>query len=261
MMSDIDQGPDKSPRRGFFRAALPAGLGMAAGAAVSQAHAGPDDPLPQRFVNGKPVIPPLDTSILFARQLDSSDGITHEVLSLIQQEDGDNSFPWTVYAQLRTKHTGGDAVVFYARLHKDGPGWSCGVHSEVFAKNWGVGIGVNIEVANQYEGEEGFNGVIGLEMQSLGPKPAQSGVQIEGAGRYGTMVLLRGGADTGLDVPGDCGVGANLRQNSLRLDEGSWIELDEQGEVKMRYHKGAIEFYKGERRIAHLPVEAEDHEL
>jgi len=252
-------------RRSFFRTTLlPVFCAVAgAGAVASTAEAQEAEPeyLPRRFIQGKPEIPPLDSPIVFARQDTSDSNHTHEVLSLIQQEDGDNSFPWTLYAQLRTRHTGGDAVVYYSRLYKDGPGWSCGYHTEVFSKNWGVGIGVNVEMSNQYEGTEGFNGIIGMEMQSLGPKPAKAGVQIEGEGGYETLVRLRGDGETGVDLTGDCDVGVNLHQNSLRLDEGSWIQLDQEGHVRIRYQDGNIEFFNGEKRIAHLPVMAEDHEL
>lgn len=254
----------ESTRRTFLKAALvPALAAVAATAAVkeSQAQETLPDTLPRRFIVGKPDIPPLDTPILFAREGSHETGQTHEVLSLIQDEKGSNAFPWTVYAQLRTHHTGGDAVVFYSRLHKEGPGWSCGFHSEVFARNWGVGIGMNIEVGNQYEGTEGFNGVIGIEVQSLGPQPALAGLQIEGAGSFENMVRLRGRAETGIDMPGECGVGINLHGNSLRMDEGAWIELDQDGQVRMRYHEGNIEFFRGQERIAHIPVNGEDHAL
>ena len=135
------------------------------------------------------------------------------------------------------------------------------MHSEVFSKNWGVGIGVNIEIANQYEGTQGFNGIIGIEMQSLGPRKALAGLQIEGKGGFETLIHLRAEADHGIDVAADCGVGINLRQNSLRLNEGSCIELDEAGQVKLRYRDGRIEFLHGDRRVAHLPLDAEDHQL
>ncbi len=247
-------------RRRFVRTALLPVFGALVGREADAQETLPDM-LPRRFIVGEPEIPPLDTSILFAREGAHETGGTVEVLSLIQDEKGENCFPWTVYAQLRTKHRGGDAVGYYARLYKDGPGWSAGMHSEVFSQNWGVGIGVNIEVANQYEGDDGFNGIIGCEMQSLGPRKALAGLQVEGAGGYETQIRLRGEADTGIDVVSECGVGINLRENSLRLSEGSCIELDAQGEVKLRYTDGHIEFLNGDRRIAHIPVDTEDHAL
>ena len=261
----MDDTPHTLTRRGFLRhallpvfAALGAGLSQTENA-EAQEPAG--DMLPRRFVVGQPDIPPLDSPITFAREGTHDGPQTHQVLSLIQEEKGPNSFPWTLYAQLRTAHTGGDAVGYYARLYKDGPGWSCGVHSEVFSKNWGVGIGVNIEVANQYEGTEGFNGIIGIEMQSLGPKPALAGLQIEGKGGFESGIRMRAETHVGVDITGQCDVGVHLRQNSLRMDEGSWVELDEEGKVRLRYREGNIEFWSGERRIAHLPVTAEDHAL
>ena len=258
-------------RRTFFRAALVPALAAAVAqmGLTRKAEAQPATPaptpapdlLPKRFLVGSPDIPPLNSPIVFAREGTNTGG-TVEVLSLIQDEKGENVYPWTLYAQLRSKHKGGDACVICTRLYKDGPGWSTGIHSEVFSKNWGVGIGVNIEVSNQYEGKEGFNGVIGLEMQSLGPKRASSGLQIEGPAGYDTIVRLRGGeAQTGIDLAAKCEVGANLHGNSLRLDEGSFIQLDQTGQVRLRYFKGNIEFFNGDKRVAYLPMNAEDHKL
>jgi hypothetical protein len=221
----------------------------------------PADLLPRRFLVGTPDIPPLDSPIVFAREETHIKGGTVEVLSLIQEEKGDNSFPWTLYTQLRTRHTTGDACGICTRLYKDGPGWCAGIHSEVFSKNWGVGIGVNIEVSNQYEGTQGFNAILGIEMQSLGPKPALAGLQVEGPGGYESMVRLRSTAKTGIELTGKCDVGVNLHANSLRLDEGAFVQLDQTGQIKLRYHEGNIEFFNGDKRIAYLPTNAEDHKL
>jgi hypothetical protein len=260
-----DQASPRTGRRAFFKAALVPALAVAVGELLgrgrAEAQAPLPDSLPRRLVVGKPDIPPLDSPIVFAREGTNNKGGTVEVLSLIQEEKGDTSFPWTLFAQLRSRHTTGDAVVLQARLYKDGPGWSAGVHSEVFSRNWGVGIGVNIEMSNQYEGTQGFNGIIGIEMQSLGPKRALAGLQIEGGGGFETQVRLRGAADTGIDIPGKCGVGVNLRGNALRMDEGTWVQLDQAGRIRLRYLNGNIEFYNGNRRIAYLPVSSEDHKL
>lgn len=275
MVSQPTPDQEASPsldRRRFFRAALVPALAAAVAQmgltrrAEAQAPAPAPAPvplpdvLPKRFLVGEPDVPPLNSPIVFAREGTNTGG-TVEVLSLIQEEKGENVYPWTLYAQLRSKHKGGDACVICARLYKDGPGWSTGIHSEVFSKNWGVGVGVNIEVSNQYEGKEGFNGVIGLEMQSLGPKRASSGLQIEGVGGYETIARLRGEAQTGIDLSAKCEVGVNLHSNNLRLDEGNFIQLDQTGQVKLRYSKGNIEFFNGDKRVAYLPMNAEDHKL
>jgi hypothetical protein len=264
-MSASSDSNQSLTRRRFFGAALVPALAAAVAQIGSRQEAEAQPPaadvLPRRFIIGQPEIPPLDSPIVFAREGSSNAGGTVEVLSLIQEEKGDNSFPWTLYAQLRTRHTAGDACVVCTRLHKDGPGWSTGIHSEVFARNWGVGIGVNIEVSNQYEGNEGFNGVLGIEMQSQGPRPALAGLQIEGKGGYESMVRLRAQAQTGIDLDGKCGVGLNLHGNHLRLDEGAFLQLDQAGQIRLRYHKGNIEFFNGDKRIAYLPTNAEDHRL
>lgn len=166
-------------------------------------------------------------------------------------EERENTWPWVQYNQLRTAHTGGDAVVFYSRLHKDGPGWSCGYHSEVFSKNWGVGSGVNIEMTNDYEGTEGFNGIYGIVIQAHDKRPTKAAVMCEGVQPF----------ENGIDLRGPTDVGINLHGNRLRLNEGAWIDFDAEGRVRMRYCQGSIEFWNGDRRVAHIPMNDEDREI
>src|ERR1035437_4155314 len=110
--------------------------GRSAAAAATKATG---EPVTTRMRQGEPPGQPLDTMLLFERGDDNNGpAITHEVLSLIHQEKGKHSYPWTMYASLETHHETGDACVVCSRLHKHGPGWSSGLHSEVFNHSLGV---------------------------------------------------------------------------------------------------------------------------
>jgi hypothetical protein len=99
----------------------------------ANAARGSDDALKRHERQGDPPVQPLDTMVLFERGDNSTDrAMTHQVLSLIHEEKGENAYPWTLYTSLSTHHTGGDACVVCSRLHKHGPGWSTGLHSEVY---------------------------------------------------------------------------------------------------------------------------------
>jgi hypothetical protein len=211
---------------------------------------------------GEPPEQPLDTMIRLRRSDDSNGRpMTHEVLSLIHEEKGRNSFPWTIYSSLETHHEVGDACVLCSRLHKRGPGWSAGLHSEVFNHNRAVALGVNVEMSNDYTGTEG-TAVIGVNVLAKGPKDADYGLHIhEDAGRFRTGIGLEGRGDTAIDVRGTYGVGVNLHGNELRLGKGGSIALDEAGDVRLRYHEGALEVLKGGKRVVYLPLEGEDRRL
>jgi ferric-dicitrate binding protein FerR (iron transport regulator) len=49
--------------------------------------------------------------------------------------------------------------------------------------------------------------------------------------------------------------------NSIRLDEGSCVELDGAGKIRLRYAGGRIEFLNGEKCVGHIDMLGEDHEL
>ena len=184
------------------------------------------------------------------------------MLSLIHQEKGKHSYPWTMYASLETHHETGDACVLCSRLHKHGPGWSAGLHSEVFNHGRAVALGANIEMSNDYPKPE-ETVVIGLNIQAVGgPTPMQHGIQIhDGANHFQTAIHLNGKGATGIDLRGNYAVGINLRQNSLRLEEGACVELDGTGRIRVRYRNNRIEFLNGDRCIGHLEANGEDHAL
>ncbi|MDH7601531.1 MAG: hypothetical protein QHI38_05210 [Armatimonadota bacterium] len=210
---------------------------------------------------GRPPLEPLDTMIRFERS-DNNTGraMTHEILSLMHEEKGNNSYPWTIYAHLTTHHVNGDACVLCSRLTKKGVGWSTGLHSEVFNYAGGVALGANIEMTNEYSGSEASQ-VIGLNIQILAGQPCQYGLQVHGPGVVEKSIGLNGKGRVGLDLGGEFEIGINAHSNSIRLDEGAAIELESSGRIKIRYLKGRIEFMNGDRCVGHIDVDGADHEL
>jgi hypothetical protein len=210
---------------------------------------------------GRPPIEPLDTMIRFERSDDNNGrAMTHEILSLIHEEKGANSYPWTIYAGLATHHVQGDACVMCSRLHKHGAGWSSGLHSEVYNHARAVALGVNIEMTNLYAGPDSTH-MIGLNIQMLPGNPMQMGIQVHGEGQVEKGIGLNGKGDVGLDLGGKYGTGINTHGNTIRLNEGTCIELDGEGKIRMRYQSGRIEFLNGEKVVGHLSMSGEDHSL
>lgn len=201
--------------------------------------------------------------VLFERGDDNSSGHfgTHEVLSLIHEEKGKRSYPWTLYASLATHHDEGDACVVCPRLHKYGAGWSTGLHSEAFNHGRAVALGDNIEMSSDYAGPESTQ-VIGLNIQAVGgPRPMQYGIQVhDGQGHFETGIGLNGHGTTGIDLAGDFTVGLNTRANHIRLNEGACIELEGPGKIRLRYRDGRIEFLNEGRCFGRLDINGDDHE-
>lgn len=221
------------------------------------------EPLTTHVRQGRPPVQPLDTMVLFERGDDNNDKPgTHEVLSLIHQEKGKVSYPWTLYASLETHHETGDACVACSRLHKYGPGWSSGVHSEVFSHARAVALGMNIEMSCDYAGPEPTN-VIGLNIQAVGgPRLMQYGVQIhDGQGHFEKAIGLNGASKVGVDLAGKFDIGIDAHDNPIRLNEGASVILDGKGQIQVRYLNGRIEFLNGDHCFGHLDVNAADHAL
>jgi len=216
-----------------------------------------------RMRKGKVGEQPLDTMVLFERG-DENNGraMTHEVLSLVHEEKGKNSYPWTMYASLETEHEVGDGCVICARLHKRGAGWSTGLHSEVFNHARAVAIGANVEMSSDYAGSETTQ-VIGVNVQAVGGSRAmQYGMQIhDKENHFETGIGLNGKGKVGLDLGGEFGVGINARGNSIRVNEGTCVELDGEGKIRLRYRGGRIEFLNGNKCVGHLDMNGEDHAM
>jgi hypothetical protein len=263
-MNQSDTSAASGRRRFLFASLLTiiAGLfGVRRGAAAETKTGG--EPVTTRMRQGNPPVQPLDTMLLFERGDDNNGkAVTHEVLSLIHEEKGKNSYPWTLYASLDTHHEMGDACVVCSRLHKHGPGWSSGLHSEVFNHGRGVALGVNIEMSSDYPGD-GESDVIGLNIQAVGgSKPMLHGIQIhDGSKHFETAIHLKGQGTTGVDLPGNFQVGLNLHNNNIRLNEGACVELDGKGQIKIRFKNNRIEFLNGDRCFGHLDVNGPDHPL
>jgi len=92
-------------------------------------------------------------------------------------------------------------------------------------------------------------------------KPMQMGIQVHGEGHTEKGIGLNGIGDVGLDLGGKYATGINARGNSIRVNEGTCIELDGKGQVRIRYLNGRIEFLNGEKVMGHLDVNAEDHDI
>lgn len=259
----------RTPRRSFILGGLAALAGGLFGrkAAAEEPQAGSalvteGEILRANVYKGRPPLEPLDTMIRFERS-DNNTGraMTHQVLSLMHEEKGHNSYPWTIYSHLTTHHVDGDACVLCSRLTKNGAGWSAGLHSEVFSSARAVALGVNVEMTNRYPGPEPTQ-VIGVNVQAQGPHDCQYGIQVhDNTGHFEKGIGLNGEGRIGLDVAGRFEQGVHLHGNSLRLDEGSCIELDGGGGVRIRYRQGRIEFLNGERCVAHIDTNGEDHAL
>lgn len=248
---------------GFFgRGTSAAGAASSSSSQDSDVHDG--EPLTRHLRRGNPPVQPLDTLVLFELGDDNNGPrpITHEVLSLIHEERGKRSYPWTLYTSLDTHHEEGDACGVCARLHKHGPGWSAGLHSEVFSHGRAVALGVNIEMQCDYTGPEPTD-VIGLNIQPTGgTRPMQYAIQIQdGKGRFEKGLGLNGKGDAGIDLRGDYTVGLHAHANSVRLNEGAFIELEETGRIRLRYRAGRIEFLNGDKCFGHLDVNGDDHAL
>ncbi len=235
-------------------------LGKRAGAADVKAL---PDKLTRHMSQGEVPSQPLDTMLLFERG-DENNGhaITHEVLSLVHQERGKNSYPWTMYASLETHHEVGEACVVCSRLHKHGPGWSSGLHAEVFNHARAVALGVNVEMSSDFKGAEETH-VMGLNIQAVGGERAmQYGIHMHDKdNHFQTGIGLMGSGKVGIDLAGTFGVGIYAHKNSIRVSEGTCIELDDAGNVKVRYRAGRIEFLNGEKCVGHLDMNGEDHEI
>lgn len=271
-MSCEAERAERAGRRGFLRHGLVAGimglLGLGSDADAEERRS--EDtvqqngtPVTTHMRQGQPPVQPLDSMLVFERGDDNNGRAqTHEVLSLIHQEKGKSSYPWTLYASLETHHEQGDACVVCSRLHKHGPGWSTGLHSEVFNHARAVALGVNIEMSNDFAGPEPTQ-VIGLNIQAVaGPTPMQYGIQVhDGQGHFNTAVGLNGKGQTGLDLAGHYDVGIHAHHNTIRVSEGTCIEFDDKGQIRLRYLNGRIEFLNGDRCFAHLDVNAADHAL
>ncbi|HNT36937.1 MAG TPA: hypothetical protein PKH07_18250, partial [bacterium] len=139
-----------------------------------------------------------------------------------------------------------------------------GLHSEVFNHGRMVALGVNVEMSNDFEGTEPTQ-VIGVNIQAThGKRPMQYGMQIhtmENGNYFEKALGLNGIGDVGIEMNGTYKVGINAQNNTIRVNEGTCIELDGKGAIRLRYKDGRIEFLNGDKCFGHLDVNGEDHAL
>jgi hypothetical protein len=117
-------------------------------------------------------------------------------------------------------------------------------------------------MSSDYAGPESTQ-VIGLNIQAVqGPRPIQYGIQLQdGHGHFTTGIGLNGKSETGIDLAGKYDVGVNAHHNSIRVSEGTCIEFDDTGTIRMRYLNGRIEFLNGDRCVGHIDMAGKDHPL
>jgi hypothetical protein len=256
-----------SRRRNFIVKGLIALAGGLIGKKALAADAKPEEDGPlttegqvlkSSVYQGRPPMEPLDTMIRFERSDNNNDrAMTHEVLSLMHEEKGTKSYPWTIYAHLTTHHIEGDACVLCSRLHKENAGWSCGLHSEVFNSARAVGLGVNVEMSNTYTGSEETL-LYGVNIMACGPQPCDAGLVVKNNGQgpgsvFKKQISLESSGQVGIDLPARFDVGIHMHGNE--------IALDGEGKIRVRYKEGRIEFLNGDKVIGHIDAAGEDHKL
>lgn len=261
-----------TPRRGFLVTALAAIAGVLLGRKAMAAEApkpelpkamiAEGEPMTSHMIKGRPPVEPLDTMVLWERSDNNTErAMTHEILSLIHEEKGNKSYPWTIYSHLTTSHVEGDACVLCSRLTKLGPGWSAGLHSEVFSHGRGVALGVNVEMSNNYTGTDSTL-IIGVNVMASKGGLCQYGIQVhDGETHWEKAIGLNGTGQVGLDLGGKFGVGVHAHGNSIRVSEGTCIELDDAGKMRIRYKAGRIEFLNGETCVGHIVMDGKDHAI
>ena len=261
-----------TPRRGFLITALAAIAGAVLGRkalAVEGTKPEPPrsmvaqgEPMTSHMMKGAPPVEPLDTMLKFERSDNNTErSMTHEILSLIHEEKGNKSYPWTIYAHLTTSHVEGDACVLCSRLTKLEPGWSSGLHSEVFAHARGVALGVNIEMSNNYTGSEPTQ-IYGINVLAAHGAPCDMGIHIHDANsHWKTAIGIDGKGEAGINLAGKYDVGVNMHSNNIRLDEGACVELDGTGKIRVRYKAERIEFLNREKCVGHILMDGKDHAI
>jgi hypothetical protein len=227
----------------------------------------PPTPLHTREIFSKmtPVIPPLDSAVTWARQHDE-DGTaeTHEMLSLIFNETGVNSYPWPVYIQLSTVHEHGDACGTYVRMLKNGgDGWAASYHTDLISgpTAGGVNIGTNIEITNPSPKLR----AIGVNIQQE-DQYADAAINIQnnqdkasGPWTYGLHFDVGSRGKKAIQVDGTWSAGLDVGSNDIMMNAGTRLFLasgDEAG-VALRFNSKSkqLEILSGDALIAFLPVD------
>ena len=197
-------------------------------------------------------LPPLDSSVVWGRGIDSADRGTVEVLSIIMDATGNavGVYPYPVYVQLTTAHSYGDATGINSTLFHSGNAWATATHAEAHQElgNTGTTIGSNVEVHKQ-NGAAGR--VIGANIQSS-EGDCDQGVNIQGEWDTALNFDSGSGGTRGIWLQGKFEVGLDLGNNHMRMSAGQHICLEDTDSVYLQYNSknGMIEFWKSGKRVA-----------
>lgn len=230
-------------------------------------------PMPRYSVVGTIETPvPIDAATMLSRGVTDTESQTSGVVAgasyyLENLHESLGVHPWAVYAEVRTRHSQGDATVINARLRNDGIGWGAAIHAEPIG-GANTTIGVNVEASPMVEGgrlpainvqaHDGYGsdhaGVWtseGINFQSDPGVGFVRGIRFDGcttdtgihfdAATQGTRAIY---------VEGQYQVGLDVGSNPIRLNAGTPIQLEATGQVTIRYLPGRIEFRMGSRVLA-----------
>jgi hypothetical protein len=212
----------------------------------------------ETFSNATPVVPPLDSSVVWARQ-HNEDGTaeTHEMLSLIYNETGVNSFPWPVYIQLSTVHEHGDACGTYVRMLKNGGnGWAASYHTDLISgpTAGGVNIGTNIEITNPSPKLR----AIGVNIQQE-DQYADAAINVQnnedkasGPWNYGIHFDVNSHGKKAIQVDGTWSAGLDVGSNDIFMDAGTRLFFASGEKVALRYNSESkqLEILAGDTLVA-----------
>jgi hypothetical protein len=225
----------------------------------------------------QPTVPPLSTSVLFARKTSTElcEGCTGQILSLVyeQSDTGNRVHPWPFYVQLDTSHASGDATGTNARVYNRSTGWATAHHGEIIAYSAdSTNIGFNTEMSPLAAG----NRMIGLNLLAKdgygGETPgywSSEAVNIQSDRSVGWMTGIKFDTvrmGTGIDfspsssganairIQGTYGVGLDMGANNIRLNAGAKACFEATDRICMRYNakKSRLEFVNGSSVVAYL---------
>jgi hypothetical protein len=231
----------------------------------------------QQWFDGQPVLPPLNTPLLFSRKTTTEicRDCTGEILSLVY-EQGATTGPvhlWPFYVQIDTANATGSATGTNARIYNRSTGWAAAHHGEAIgyaagATNIGFNgelypmvpgsrmIGLNLQAKNGYASEapdQWSDEAINIQSDSgVGWK---TGIEFEKV-LTGTGIDFspESSGDQAIRIRGNYDIGLDTGSSSIRLNADTRICFEESSKVCLRYNprKARLEFLNGARVLAFL---------